>query len=221
MTAGASDGALPESAVAHLAPELAADYRALDPGAREVLDFWFGEPDAPRFGKVWREWFRGDEAFDAVLRARFLTTLEAARRGACDGWSRSALGALALVVVLDQFSRNIHRAQPEAFAGDARALAVACRMVDSKADLSLPSPCHRVFVYMPFEHDESSESQARSVQLFEALERETGLRGHLGYARRHEEIIARFGRFPHRNAVLGRHSTDEERAFLLEPGSSF
>jgi uncharacterized protein (DUF924 family) len=199
----------------------ASEYAALDRAAREVLNFWFGEPGSARFGEEWDRWFARDDEFDAMLRARFGATLATARCGNYDGWQRSPLGALALIIVLDQFSRNIHRGGAEAFGGDARALAAACRMVDTGADRSLPSPQHRAFVYLPFEHDESGESQERSVRLFEALEHETGLRGYVRYARRHAEIIARFGRFPHRNAVLGRPSTDEERAFLMEPGSSF
>lgn len=204
-----------------LAPDVVADYATLAPAAREVLDFWFGEPRSARFGKEWDQWFGGHEAFDAELRTRFGGTLEAARRGDMDDWQSSPLGALAFIVVLDQFSRNIHRGSAEAFAGDARAIAAARRMVDSGADCGLPSAHHRAFVYMPFEHDESLESQEQAVRLFEALERDTGLRGYARYARRHAEIVARFGRFPHRNALLGRPSTDDELSFLLEPGSSF
>ncbi|PTB19363.1 DUF924 domain-containing protein [Trinickia symbiotica] len=199
----------------------AGDYAALAPAARDVLDFWFGEPGSARFGKEWDRWFDGDEGFDATLGVRFGKTLEAARRGDFDDWERSPLGTLALIVVLDQFSRNIHRGSAEAFAGDARALAAARRMVESGADRRLPSAQHRAFVYMPFEHDESRESQELAVRLFEALERVAGLTGYLRYARRHAEIIERFGRFPHRNAMLGRRSTDAERDFLSEPGSSF
>jgi uncharacterized protein (DUF924 family) len=199
----------------------AADYAALDPVARAVLDFWFGAPDSPGFGQTAKRWFARDDAFDRSLRERFGATLAAARRGECDAWQSSPLGALALVVVLDQFSRNAWRGSAEAFAADARALDVARRMIANGADLGLPSAHHRAFAYLPFEHAESLDSQRESVRLFEALERETGERGYVGYARRHAEIIERFGRFPHRNAVLGRSSTDEELAFLSEPGSSF
>jgi uncharacterized protein (DUF924 family) len=174
-----------------------------------------------RFGQYCDRWFARDDDFDAMLRTRFGATVAAARRGDCDGWQRSPLGALAFIVVLDQFSRNIYRGTAQAFAGDSRALAAAGRMVDAGADRSLPSPQHRAFVYMPFEHDESRDSQERAVRLFEALERETGLRGYVRDARRHAAIIARFGRFPHRNDMLGRTSTDAERSFLLKPGSSF
>lgn len=201
--------------------DMAAEHAALDPAARAVLDFWFGEPGSPQFGQDSKRWFARDPAFDAALRERFGAKLAAARRGDCDNWQGSPLGALALIVVLDQFSRNVLRDSADAFAGDARALQVARRMVATLADRRLPSPYHRAFAYLPFEHDESLAGQRESVRLFEALEQETGARGYLSSARRHAEIIERFGRFPHRNAVMGRPSTDEEIAFLREPGSSF
>ncbi|GLU35279.1 hypothetical protein Busp01_51210 [Trinickia caryophylli] len=216
----ASREASHRSPSAHAGDDMAG-YAALDARAREVLDFWFGEPGSSRFGQPWKAWFSGDPAFDALLRERFGATLAEARSGAFDGWPRTPLGALALIVVLDQFSRNVHRGRREAFGGDARALGVAKALVAAGGDRALPSPHHRAFAYLPFEHDESRESQARAVELFEALSREPGAKGYLGYARQHAVIIERFGRFPHRNAILGRHSTDEERAFLLEPGSSF
>lgn len=198
-----------------------ADYAALERVPREVLNFWFGEPGSARFGGVWKNWFSADAAFDAVLRERFGATLAAARRGECDGWQATPLGALALIVVLDQFSRNSYRGSAEAFAADAHALAVARRLVAAGAERSLPTPHHRAFAYLPFEHDESAESQIESLRLFGALADETGEHGYLDFARRHAVIIERFGRYPHRNAVLGRVSTEGELAFLLEPGSSF
>ena len=201
-----------------------ADYPALDPAARAVLDFWFGEPGTPAFGVASPRWFKRDKAFDAQIRARFGETLAAARRGECDDWLRTPLGALALVIVLDQFSRNLYRGSAQAFAGDARALEAARRLVASGAHAGLPTAEHRVFAYMPFEHAESLDAQRESVRLFEALARETkqtGQGSYLDYARRHAAVIERFGRFPHRNEALARASTDEERAFLQEPGSSF
>lgn len=201
-----------------------ADYAALDPTARAVLDFWFGEPGTPAFGQPSGRWFTRDDAFDAQIRERFGATLDAARRGECDAWQDTPLGALALVIVLDQFSRNTCRGRAAAFAGDARALDVARRLVASGAHVELPSAEHRAFAYLPFEHAESPDAQAESVRLFEALAHETGSKGkgtYVDYARRHAAVIERFGRFPHRNAVLGRASTDEEHAFLREPGSSF
>ena len=201
--------------------DMKADYASLDPEARAVLDFWFGTPDSARFGAAWDRWFARDDGFDTALRERFGATLAAARRGDCDSWQRSPLGALALVIVLDQFSRNAYRDTPDAFAADARALAAARRLVGRGGDRRLPSAHHRAFAYLPFEHAEAGEAQAESVRLFEALARETGEDSYRDYALRHAEIVARFGRFPHRNAVLGRESSESERAFLLEPGSSF
>jgi uncharacterized protein (DUF924 family) len=206
------------------AKDIAADHAALDPAARAVLEFWFGEHSTPAFGQASERWFKRDEAFDALILERFGETLEAARRGECDAWQRTPLGALALVIVLDQFSRNTCRGHVDAFAGDARALEVARRLVTSGAHLDLPTAEHRAFAYLPFEHAESLPAQRESVRLFEALSRETGETGrgsYLDYARRHAAVIERFGRFPHRNAALGRESTDEECAFLREPGSSF
>ncbi len=197
---------------------------ALDPAACAVLDFWFGEPGTPRYGQASESWFMRDDAFDALIRERFGATLAAARRGECDDWQHTPLGALALVIVLDQFSRNTCRGHPDAFAADAQALEAARRLVASGADRALPTAEHRVFAYLPFEHAESLDAQRESVRLFEAHARETGQTGpgsYLDYAHRHAAIIERFGRFPHRNAVLGRASTDEERAFLSEAGSSF
>ncbi|RDU96615.1 DUF924 domain-containing protein [Trinickia dinghuensis] len=204
--------------------ETDADYAALHPDARAVLDFWFGEPGMPAFGMPSKRWFKRDDAFDALILERFGETLERARRGECDAWLRTPLGALALIVVLDQFSRNTCRGRADAFAYDAYALAAARRLVGIGAHHDLPSPEHRAFAFLPFEHSESEAAQRESVRLFEALSREmgsTGKGGYYDYACRHAAVIERFGRFPHRNAALGRESTDEELAFLREPGSSF
>lgn len=196
----------------------------LDPVAHAILDFWFGEPGSPEYGQASAYWFKRDDAFDAAIHERFGATLAAARRGECDDWESTPLGALALLIVLDQFSRNTCRGRPEAFAADAKALDVARRLVAVGADRDLPTPEHRVFAYLPFEHAESVDAQRESVRLFEAHARETGQTGkgsYVDYAHRHAAVIERFGRFPHRNAVLGRTSTDEEIAFLQQPGSSF
>lgn len=203
---------------------IAADYALLDEEARAVLDFWFGEPGTPAFGQPSKRWFQRDDAFDALILERFGATLERARRGECDGWARTPLGALALIVVLDQFSRNTCRGRADAFAADEQALAVARRLVDTGRHLDLPSPEHRAFAYLPFEHAESRTAQRESVRLFEALARETGSRdkgSYFDYACLHAAVIERFGRFPHRNAALGRESTPDECAFLREPRSAF
>ncbi|WP_323121632.1 DUF924 family protein [Burkholderia alba] len=201
--------------------ESSADYAALDAPAREVLDFWFGAPHDAHFGTARKIWFGGGETLDIALRERFGAQVDAARDGALDGWTRTPLGALALIVMLDQFSRNIHRGTPLAFAADPAALAHAQAMVASGDDRRLPSAHHRAFVYLPFEHDESPDSQRESVRLCAQIRHEAECAGYYDFALRHAEVIERFGRFPHRNVVLGRRSTDSELAFLREPGSSF
>ncbi|CAN7450931.1 DUF924 domain-containing protein [Trinickia sp. LjRoot230] len=218
MTTSTNEGTTPHPERTTAAAD---DYATLEPSAQAVLAFWFGEPGSPRFGQEWDRWFARDDAFDATLREQFGATLAGASGGECDSWQRSPLGTLALIIVLDQFSRNIHRGTLAAFAADGRALAVARGLIASGADLTLPSLHHRAFAYLPFEHAESREAQSESVRLFSELARETGEQGYLRYARQHAVIIERFGRFPHRNAVLGRVSTEEELAFLREPGSSF
>lgn len=186
-----------------------------------VLDCWFGAPDTPTFGHARKLWFSRDKAFDAMLLERFGTLIDAAREGALDSWAATPLGALALVIVLDQFSRNCYRDTPRAFAADHKALRVAQQMVASGADFQLPSAHHRAFAYLPFEHDEALASQQESLRLFTQLKAEPGGASYYSSAVRHARIIERFGRFPHRNAQLGRPSTAEETAFLKEPGSSF
>ncbi|VVD70017.1 DUF924 family protein [Pandoraea anhela] len=186
-----------------------------------VLDFWFGAPDAEAYGMARPEWFRKSDAFDDEIRTRFGALHAQAVAGELRDWADTPLGACALIVVLDQFSRNLFRHQAQAFAGDAQALTVARRLVEAGDDHRLPTAQHRVFVYLPFEHDESLESQHVSLALYEQLAQASGLVDNLDYARNHAVIIERFGRYPHRNAALGRVSTPEEIAFLKEPGSSF
>jgi uncharacterized protein (DUF924 family) len=181
----------------------------------EVLDFWFGAPDSPERGRPRKVWFRKSDAFDAEIRTRFSPLWEQALRGELERWRSTPLAALALVVVLDQFSRNIFRGTLRAFAGDPAALAAATSIIERGFDRLL-SAQERTFVYLPFEHAEDLAAQRRSLALFQALDPDD-----MEYARRHYEIIARFGRFPHRNAVLGRESTPEEIEFLKQPGSSF
>ena len=184
--------------------------------ASDVLLFWFGEP--PHANRD--VWFRKDPAFDALIRERFGAAVAAAQDGAFADWSVAARGALARVILLDQFTRNIYRDTPRAFEGDALALAIATAAVDAGADRELDR-YERQFLYMPFEHSESTAMQDRSLELFGTLARETGDDSLMPWARRHAEIIHRFGRFPHRNAILGRVSTPAETAFLDEPGSRF
>ncbi|NIF55367.1 DUF924 family protein [Burkholderia sp. Ax-1724] len=198
-----------------------ADYAALPMRARDVLDCWFGAPGSPEYGTERKLWFTRDDAFDTMLRERFGDLIDAALAGELDAWQATSLGTLALVIVLDQFSRNCHRNTPRAFAADSKALQIAQRMIASGADRLLPGAQHRVFAYLPFEHDETLASQHESLRLFGQLAAEPGGASYYRHAVRHAEIVERFGRFPHRNAVLGRASSDEESAFLREPGSSF
>lgn len=196
---------------------------ALPDDARAVLDFWFGPPDDPGHTGPRAEWFRKDPAFDARIRDRFGPLIAAALQGGCDHWLTpfAPLPALAAVIVLDQFTRNTGRDSAAAFAGDARALALAERLVASGFDRQL-SGVQRQFAYLPFEHAEDLAMQDRSVALFTRLAQdEPALADLATWAERHRVIVARFGRFPHRNAALGRASTAEELAFLQTPGSGF
>jgi len=187
----------------------------------EVLDFWFGDADSPAHGHFRAEWFRKDAEFDSEIRRRFLPAVEAALAGGLDDWRRTPQGALALLILLDQFPRNLFRGEARAFAGDARARAVADALLARGWDKELAG-VERIFVYLPFEHSEEMADQERSLALFGALADELpGFADTLDYAHRHQAVIARFGRFPHRNAALGRTSTAEEAAFLATPGSGF
>ena len=185
--------------------------------ARDVLDFWFqGDPTA------WRTdpWFKKNDEFDAAIRSRFTLALQAAQDGVLDRWTDTHEGMLALILVLDQFARNIHRGSYLAFAGDAHARRIARAALEAGADKTL-TPVQRVFVYLPFEHSEAIADQRLSVRLFAGLAGPPWAASVLDYAKRHRDVIRRFGRFPHRNAALGRISTPEEEAYLAEPGSGF
>jgi uncharacterized protein (DUF924 family) len=174
-----------------------------------VLHFWFEELSA-------KQHFAKDAALDQAIRTRFGATLEAAARCELFAWRATAQGRLAEIIVLDQFSRNVYRDTPRAFAQDALALVLAQELVGSGQDRSLPT-AQRVFAYMPYMHSESALVHAQAVVLFA----QPGMENNLNFELRHKAIIDRFGRYPHRNALLGRRSSAEELAFLSEPGSSF
>jgi len=189
---------------------------------QDVLDFWFLPPGAPGHGAARAVWFRKDDAFDADIGARFGATIAQAVAGGLREWDEQGpQGVLARIIVLDQFTRNAGRGTPAAFAGDALALAAAQALVARGADTAL-APLQRWFAYLPFEHAEDARMQAQSVALFGALAAaDPGFADALDYAHRHRGVIVRFGRFPHRNAILGRASTAEEAAYLAQPGSGF
>lgn len=175
----------------------------------EVLAFWFDELTR-------KQWFNGGEAVDRAIRERFLPAHAAARAAAKTDLVRDADTALAALIVLDQFSRNMFRGQPGAFACDAKALGLAEAAIARGLDQAVAVE-RRIFFYLPLEHAEDAARQRRSVELVSAL----GDADYTKYAQAHEAVVVRFGRFPHRNAILGRPSTPEEVEFLKQPGSAF
>ncbi len=176
----------------------------------EIIDFWFSEP-------VRRKWWTRDEAFDTEIRRHFATVHELAKREELAGWRATPKGRLAEIIVLDQFSRNLFRNSSEAFAQDELARRLTREAVDCGADLAL-TPTQRSFLYMPLMHSEAAADHEESMRLFAS---HSDLAFNLDFARKHKEVIDRFGRYPHRNAVLGRESTPQEQLFLQQPGSSF
>ena len=193
-----------------------------------VLDFWFGAPGSAAAVAARQRplWFAKSAANDQIVVDRFAETLVAAGAGRLDHWANTPRGRLALIVVLDQFPHHIHRGLGPSFAYDARSLTLALDMIARGEDAHV-APIERVFVYLPLEHAESLEMQDRSVALYEKLVNEAAaaerqlFEGFLDYARKHRDVVARFGRFPHRNELLGRPSTPEEIEFLKQPGSRF
>lgn len=175
----------------------------------DIVRFWF-ETLKPE------DWYRKDPSIDAGIRDRFGSIYDELKSGVPANWLATPEGYLAAVLVLDQFPRNMFRDDPRAFATDAQALALAKQAIAEGVDAKL-SPEQRAFIYMPFQHAEDAADQARLVELFTAL----GNKLNLDFAVRHKEIVDRFGRFPHRNEILARKTTDAEAAFLKEPGSSF
>ncbi len=188
--------------------------------ADEVLAFWFGREYEPGYGEFREAWFRKDPEFDQQVQKRFGPLYERAAAGELDGWREEARSCLALVICLDQFPRNMFRGDGRTHATDDKALETARYALERALDRELP-PFQRVFVYMPFMHSESVEDQRRSVELFGRLAEKPGAPDLTSYAVGHMEIVERFGRFPHRNVILGRETTPEEAEFLQGPDSSF
>ena len=176
---------------------------------QQVIDFWFQELSP-------EQWFNGGEELDRQISTRFTDLLTQARRGELSAWRESPLGRLAEIIVLDQFSRNIYRKSAEAFSADTVALVLAQEAIRCGADQELSQEM-RVFCYLPYMHSESKAIHQEALVLFQQL----GLASNLDFEIKHKAIIDRFGRYPHRNQLLGRESTPEELAFLQQPGSSF
>lgn len=188
--------------------------------AKAILEFWFGHQDAPGYGKPQAFWFGNTPDFDQELRTRFLKEYQKAAEGYLDDWIDSLETCLALIILLDQFPRNMFRGTPEAFATDWEALSAAQHALAQGYDNKL-LPVQRWFIYLPFEHSENLDHQRHCVKLFQQLNHHPESAGAIDYAFQHLQIIERFGRFPHRNIILGRTSTPEEKEFLLQPNSFF
>lgn len=174
-----------------------------------ILHFWFEELEP-------KQWFKRDEALDQQIRERFATTHSAASCCELYTWRETPLGRLAEIIVLDQFSRNLFRDDPRAFAQDALALALSQEAIAQKTDQAFTAP-QKAFLYMPFMHSESALIHEQAMQLFD----QPGLEGNLDFEIQHKAIIDQFGRYPHRNAILGRPSTEAEQVFLQNPGAGF
>jgi len=190
---------------------------------QSVLTFWFGDPatDDVSYSDRKKLWFRKDAAIDAEIRDRFFDLYERARQGQLDEWQATRAGRLALVIVCDQFPRNMFRGDAKAFATDSLARKLAQEAIALGDNQALP-PEQQFFLYLPLEHSENLDDQHQCVELFRALaETHSDLTDTYDYALKHRDVIARFGRFPHRNQSLGRTSTPEEIEFLQQPGSSF
>lgn len=188
--------------------------------ATALIDFWFGPPGSRERFTQRAVWFKIDPDFDGALRRHFLPLQKRAAADACAHWVLEAEPCLALILLLDQLPRNLYRSTAEAFATDAMAREAARTALLRGFDRSLPA-AWRQFIYLPFEHSENLADQERSVTLFAALARDPAFADSLDYAKRHYDIVARFGRFPHRNRAVGRPSSAAEEAFLSQPNSSF
>jgi uncharacterized protein (DUF924 family) len=195
----------------------------------DVRNYWLGELSADSQNASKSQmglWYGKDESVDQHIRETFAPHIPLAIAGEFDAWQQSPKSAVALIILMDQFSRNAFRDSPQMYAADPKALSVSLALIETRADRAL-HPIERMFVYLPLEHSEEVVYQDRSVELAQELAEDVsdaareGYLGFVNYALKHREIVARFGRFPHRNAILGRINTDEESEFLTQPGSSF
>ncbi len=185
-----------------------------------ILTFWFGDQEAVDYGKPRKFWFVKDPTRDRQIKDVFEPIYLQAKAAELDHWKEKALSCLALIIVLDQFPRNIYRGKPQAFATDSQALALAQYAIAKGYDQVL-LPVQRWFIYLPFEHSENLADQYTAVKLFSTLKDDPNSQSSIVYAHRHLKVIQDFGRFPHRNQILGRESTPEEIEFLKQPGSGF
>lgn len=193
--------------------------------AHAILAFWFMDNNGSNYGKYSKTWFTQNADFDQQIRQKFFTDYEKASVGDYDQWIADPESAIALIILLDQFPRNLFRNDPRSYSSDDQALSIAKHLVTIGADRKLIA-VYRLFIYMPFEHSENIEDQEQCIALMTSLikdepELKSELQGSLEYAIRHRDVIERFGRFPHRNTILGRQSTDEEIEFLKLLGSGF
>ena len=187
---------------------------------REIRDYWFGAPGSAGHGEVREHWFRGGPAVDQEIRERFEADYQAAAAGGLRDWIGVRGGAVALVVLLDQFPRNMYRGDRRAFAADALARDAARRLVSGPHHASL-LPVEKLFAYLPFEHSERLEDQHAALRLFMAMDAHEKKKDWIEHALEHAALIERFGRFPHRNAILGRASTPDEAAWLASSCQRF
>ena len=185
-----------------------------------ILTFWFGNQEAADYGKPQKFWFIKNIERDHQIKDIFESTYLQAKAAQLDNWKEEALSCLALVIILDQFPRNMYRGQPQAFATDSQALELAQYAIAKGYNRGL-LPVQRWFLYLPYEHSENIADQYTSVKLFSTLGDDRDSQSSIAYAERHLKIIQDFGRFPHRNQILGRESTPEEIKFLKQPGSGF
>lgn len=193
---------------------------------QDILKFWFQEADSNKLGAAMKRWFESNNEFDSEIKSKFFSTIEDALNGKLDSWTETIDGSLALIIVYDQFTRNVHRGSAASYTGDRRALSIAKNIISLGYDKNLPL-LQRLFLYLPFMHAEDKSIQKQSLELYTDLSKDAPSEvkkyfgGCLDFAKKHKEIIDKFGRFPHRNKDLGRESTKEEVEFIKKSGRGF